>query len=31
MDSLSKNLAYNEKTLESINIRMGSFSNAIKN
>jgi len=31
MDSLSKKLASNDKTLESINIRMESFSNAIKN
>jgi len=31
MDSLSKKLAYNDKTLESINIGMESFSNAIKN
>jgi len=30
-DSLSKKLASNDKTLESINIRMESFSNAIKN
>ena len=31
MDSLSNKLASNDKTLESINIRMESFSNAIKN
>ena len=31
MDSLSKKLASNDKTLESINIRMESFSNTIKN
>jgi len=31
MDSMSKRLAYNDKTLESVNIRMESFSNAIKN
>jgi len=31
MDSLSKKLASNDKTLESTNIRMESFSNAIKN
>jgi hypothetical protein len=31
MDSLSKKLASNDKTLELINIRMESFSNAIKN
>ena len=31
MDNLSKNLASNDKTFESINIRMESFSNAIKN
>jgi len=31
MDSLSKKLASNDKTLESIKIRMESFSNAIKN
>jgi len=31
MDNLSKKLASNDKTLESINIRMESFSNAIKN
>ena len=31
MDNLSKKLASNDKTLESINIRMASFSNAIKN
>jgi len=30
MDSLSKKLAFNDKTLESISIRMESFSNAIK-
>jgi len=31
MDSISKKLASNDTTLESINIRMESFSNAIKN
>jgi len=31
MDSLSKELASNDKTLESINTRMESFSNTIKN
>jgi len=31
MDSLSKKLASNDKTLESINIRMESFANTIKN
>jgi len=31
MDSLSKKLASNDKTLESINIRMESFSNVVKN
>jgi len=31
MDSLSKRLASNDKTLESVNIRMESFSNAINN
>jgi len=31
MDSLSKTLASNDKTLESINITMESFSNTIKN
>jgi len=31
MDSISKKLASNNKTLESINIRMESFSNTIKN
>jgi len=31
MDSLSKKLTSNDKTLESIKIRMESFSNAIKN
>jgi len=31
VDTLSKRLASNDKTLESVNIRMESFSNAIKN
>jgi len=31
MDNLSKKLASNDKTLESIDIRMERFSNAIKN
>jgi len=31
MDSLSKRLASNDKNLELVNIRMESFSNAIKN
>jgi hypothetical protein len=31
MDSLSKKLASNDKTLETINNRMDSFSTAIKN
>jgi len=31
IDSLSKSLASNDKTLKSVNIRMESFSNAIKN
>jgi hypothetical protein len=31
MDNLSKKLAFNDKMLETINNRMDSFSNAIKN